>query len=92
LLLSIRYGDWSNVTDREQAANWCRSWRDRLHGYVYAYECVTRVDLSAEVADVRLAEQARARALPPAYHLQRRLIEQRHAGGAQARQLQRPTR
>ena len=92
LLLSIRYGDWSNVTDREQAANWCRTWRDRINGYVYAYECVTRVDLSAEVADVRLAEQARARALAPAYHLQRRLVEQRRAAGHPVRQPAGPPR
>jgi hypothetical protein len=79
LLLSIRYGDWSVITDREQAANWCRAWRDTVAGYTHAYEAVTRVNLSADVADVRLAEQAQARALSPAFHLQRRLAEQRRA-------------
>jgi hypothetical protein len=78
LLLSIRYGDWGVITDREQAANWCRAWRDTVAGYVYAYETVTGVDLSADVADVRLAEQAHARSLPPAMHLRRRLAEQKH--------------
>jgi hypothetical protein len=80
LLLSIRYGDWGVITDREQAANWCRAWRDTVSGYAHSYESVTRVDLSADVADVRLAEQAHARALPPAFHLHRRLAEQRRAG------------
>lgn len=87
ILLSIRYGDWSNVTDREQAANWGRAWRQEVQWYMHAYQSVTGVDLSADMADVRQAEQARARAMPPAYHLQRRLAEQRRArGGGAARQ------
>jgi hypothetical protein len=84
ILLSIRYGDWSNVTNRDQAANWCRSWRQEVQWYVHAYQSVTGVDLSAEMADVRHAEQAQARALPPAFHLQRRLAEQQHRGNGAA--------
>jgi len=86
LLLSIRYGDWSNVTDRQQAANWSRAWRQEAQWYIHAYQSVTGVDLSADMADVRQAEQARARALPPAFHLQRRLTEQRRAGVGASRQ------
>jgi hypothetical protein len=82
LLLSIRYGDWSNVTNRDQAANWCRSWRQEVQWYIHAYQSVTGVDLSADMADVRQAEQAQARALPPAFHLQRRLAEQHRGNGA----------
>ena len=86
ILLSIRYGDWSNVTDREQAANWGRAWRQEVQWYIHAYQSVTGVDLSADMTDVRQAEQARARAMPPAYHLQRRLAEQRRPHGGAARQ------
>jgi hypothetical protein len=81
ILLSIRYGDWSNVTDRDAAANWCRSWRQEVQWYIHAYQSVTGVDLSAEMADVRQAEQAQARALSPAFHLQRRLAEQQQRTG-----------
>lgn len=84
ILLSIRYGDWSNVTNRDQAANWCRSWRQEVQWYMHAYQSVTGVDLSAEMADVRQAEQAQARALPPAFHLQRRLAEQQNRGNGAA--------
>jgi hypothetical protein len=82
ILLSIRYGDWSNVTNRDQAANWCRSWRQEVQWYIHAYQSVTGVDLSADMADVRQAEQAQVRALPPAFHLQRRLAEQHRGNGA----------
>jgi len=87
ILLSVRYGDWSNVTNRDQAANWCRSWRQEVQWYIHAYQSVTGVDLSADMADVRQAEQAQARALPPAFHLQRRLAEQ-HRGNGTARRGQ----
>jgi hypothetical protein len=79
IVLSVRFGDWSNVTDREQAGNWARAWRQEVQWYIHAYQAVTGVDLSADMADIRQAEQARARALPPALHLQRRLVEQRRA-------------
>jgi len=79
IVLSVRFGDWSNVTDREQAGNWARAWRQEVQWYIHAYQAVTGVDLSADMQDVRHAEQARARALPPAFHLQRRLHDQRRA-------------
>lgn len=85
ILLSVRYGDWSNVTNRDQAANWCRSWRQEVQWYMHAYQSVTGVDLTADMADVRQAEQAQARALPPAFHLQRRLAEQHRGNGAAPR-------
>ncbi len=65
IVLAVRFGNWSNVTDREQAGNWARAWRQEVQWYVHAYQAVTGVDLSAEMTDVRQAEQARARALPP---------------------------
>ena len=77
IVLSIRYGNWSGVFDREQAANWARFWRQEVQWYIHAYQAVTGVDLSAEMQDTRYAEQARDRALQPAFHIQRRLVEQR---------------
>ena len=56
--------NWSNVIDREQAGNWARCWRQEVQWYIHAYQAVTGVDLSADMADVRQAEQARERAAP----------------------------
>ena len=80
LLLSIRFGDWSNVFDRKQAANWARYWRQEVQWYIHAYQAVTGVDLSADTVDVR-QRQPPDRALPPAFHLHQRLAEQRRANG-----------
>lgn len=70
ILLSIRFGAWSHVKDREQAKNWARYWRSEIQGYIYAYQAATGVDLStptvAGSVDVTL----------PTIHLQRRLKEQ----------------
>jgi len=80
LLLSIRFGNWSAVFNTAQAANWARFWRGTVQWYIHAYQAVTGVDLSADIVDMRQAEQARDRALQPALHLQRRLLEQHRAG------------
>ena len=77
---------------REQAGNWARYWRPEIQWYIHAYQAVTGVDLSADMADVRQAEQARARALPPALHLQRRLVEQRRASNGAMRHPVEPPR
>src|SRR5205823_1253799 len=77
LRLSIRYGDWSNVFDRNQAGNWARYWRQEAQWYIHAYQAVTGVDLSADTADVRHAQQPPERFTQPAFLLQQRLIEQR---------------
>ena len=77
LLLSIRFGDWSNMFDREQAGNWARYWRQEVQWYVHAYQTVTGVDLSSDMQDVRRAELRPDRYMQPAFHLQRRLIQQR---------------
>ena len=47
VLLSIRYGAWSDVNDPVQAANWARFWRPEIQGYIHAYRAVTGVDLTA---------------------------------------------
>jgi len=46
LLLSCRYGDWVDVNDEANAANWARYWKPEVQGYLHAYRAVTGVDLS----------------------------------------------
>ncbi len=49
LLLSVRFGNWSNTTvNADQAAVWARFWRSEIQGYIHAYRAVTGVDLSAD--------------------------------------------
>ena len=57
ILLSIRYGDWVDVNDQEQARNWARYWRPEIQRYIHAYHTVTGVDLSVEITDTRVAEE-----------------------------------
>jgi hypothetical protein len=77
LLLSIRFGDWGNIVDREQAGNWARYWRQEVQWYIHAYHTVTGVDLSADTADVRQAQLPPDRFTQPAFLLRQRLVEQR---------------
>ncbi len=49
ILLSIRYGLWTNVIEPEQAANWARYWRPEVQGYIHAYRAATGVDLTDRV-------------------------------------------
>jgi hypothetical protein len=73
LLLSIRYGNWSDIHDPAHAANWARYWRPEIQGYLHSYRSVTGVDLNVEVTDTRVHD----RYAPPSTHLQRRLELQR---------------
>jgi hypothetical protein len=68
IILSIRFGAWSNVFNRDQAANWAIFWRPQIQNYIHAYRAVTGADLSREdgVVDVQ----------QPSVHLVRRLKEQ----------------
>lgn len=77
LLLSIRFGDWSSVVDRNQAGNWARYWRQEVQWYIHAYQAVTGVDLSADTADVRNAQLPPDRFTQPAFLMHQRLLEQR---------------
>ncbi|WP_377705471.1 8-amino-7-oxononanoate synthase [Pseudoduganella sp. UC29_71] len=52
LLLSIRYGNWSDIYESTQAFNWARFWRPQAQGYIHAYRAATGVDLSVDGADV----------------------------------------
>lgn len=68
LLLSVRFGNWAAVSDRNQAANWAKFWREQIQGYVHAYRAVTGIDLSLEVGKIDGQQ--------PSVHLLRRLKEQ----------------
>lgn len=74
LLLSIRFGDWSELDNiEEQARNWARYWKPEVQRYLYGYLAATGVDLMADVTDNR---EAAARYLQPSTLLQRRLAAQ----------------
>ncbi len=66
ILLSIRYGAWSDVNDPVRAANWARFWRPEIQGYIHAYRSVTGVDLTLKNVDFIL----------PSVHLRKRLALQ----------------
>jgi hypothetical protein len=70
LLLSIRYGAWSEVFEPNQAFNWARFWRPQIQGYNHAYRAATGVELSGETSDKG------ADATLPSLLLQRRLAAQ----------------
>lgn len=73
ILLSIRYGNWSDVTlDRNNAANWAQAFRNSIQRYVHAYRAVTGVDLSAESI-----QSSNAFALQPSFLIQQRMLQDR---------------
>ena len=74
LLLSIRWGHWSDVHDPAHAANWARYWRPEIQSYIHSYRSVTGVDLTAEAVGVQVTN----RDVQPSVHLRRRL-EIQHA-------------
>jgi hypothetical protein len=78
ILLSLRYNQWSQINDRNSAANWARLWRSEIQGYMHAYRTATGVDLTVEPTEPRLQE----RKLDPAVLLSRRMEEQRRLGAA----------
>lgn len=69
LLLSVRLGNWAQITDEGHARTWARYWKPEIQGYIHAYRATTGVDLTSEPVDNGL----------PAVHLYRRLQEQRSA-------------
>jgi hypothetical protein len=73
LLLSIRYGNWSDVHEPNQAFNWARFWRPQVQGYSHAYRAATGVDLSV------VAPNGSIDARLPSLLLQQRLSEQQRS-------------
>ena len=47
VLLSIRWGNWSDIQEPQQAFNWARFFRPQIQGYMHAYRAATGVDLAA---------------------------------------------
>ena len=74
ILLSIRFGNWNSVNDRNQASLWARFWRTEIQGYIHAYRAATGVDLTAELTSDQRLE---LRYIQPALLLQRRLVDMR---------------
>ena len=76
ILLSIRYGNWSDVTlDRNNAANWAQEFRNNIYRYTHAYRVVTGVDLTMDKI-----QSTSTFAIQPAYLIQQRLLQERNNG------------
>jgi hypothetical protein len=78
ILLSVRYGAWTDEIHPENAANWARYWRPEIQGYMFAYRAATGVDLAA------VTVSGQVNATVPAVLLRDRLPRQVPAGGARA--------
>ena len=73
LLLSIRYGNWSDANmPVASAANWAMAFRDSVQKYIHAYRTVTGVDLSADATG-----KGSIKNIQPAILIQRRVLEER---------------
>jgi hypothetical protein len=70
ILLSIRYGDWVNVNDQNQAKNWARYWKPEIQSYIHAYRAVTGVDLG-----ITAVQEGKVDATLPSILLQRRMAQ-----------------
>jgi hypothetical protein len=77
IILSVRYGNWSQINDAASATNWARFWRPEIQRYIHAYRAVTGVDLSLDMVDTGHAND---RYLQPSVHLRNRLAQQRSGG------------
>ena len=74
ILLSIRWGAWSDVQEPIQAFNWARFFRPQVQGYIHAYRAATGVDLTADpTVDTRVD------ATIPSVLLRKRLANQQRA-------------
>jgi len=70
IVLSLRWHNWNDINDEDEAKGWADNWRPEIQGYLHAYRAVTGVDLAnAEVVDHAL----------PSVHLRKRLAMQQHA-------------
>ncbi len=70
ILLSIRYGDWVNVNDQNQAKNWARYWKPEIQSYIHAYRAATGVDLG-----IAAVQEGKVDATLPSVLLQRRMAQ-----------------
>lgn len=73
ILLSIRFGNWNDINlTSDSAANWARSFRDKIQRYIHSYRVVTGVDLSEDIVDARLKEK---RYIQPSLLIQERVFQ-----------------
>ena len=87
LLLSIRYGNWSLISDGALAARWAEKWRPAVHSYIHHYRQVTGVDLNIPPVEGRDATE---RFLQPSLLIARRMAQTRQP--ARAPELAAPVR
>lgn len=72
ILLSIRYGNWSDVTlDRNNAANWAQRFRNSIQRYIHAYRSVTGIDLSVD----QVIQLPNNFATQPTFLIQQRMLQ-----------------
>jgi len=81
ILLSIRWGNWSEVEEANDAAIWARFWRSQIQGYIHAYSAVTGVNLAATLEE---SVQRELRGAQPSMLMRRRMAGEQivPAGGA----------
>lgn len=72
ILLSIRFGNWSNSDSESEARGWAQYWKPEIQRYTHSYQAVTGVDLSATATTVR-----QVNATPPSILLQQRAARQK---------------
>jgi hypothetical protein len=78
LLLSIRYGNWSDINaSAAQAAHWARFWRPEVQGYLHAYRAATGADLAP--SEALYLNAAKERGVQPSTLLRQRLAVQHRA-------------
>jgi hypothetical protein len=69
ILLSIRYGNWSDANiGTSSAANWALAFRDSIQKYIHAYRTVTGVDVSADSMETK-----ENRGLQPSFLISKRI-------------------
>ncbi|MEQ6342563.1 MAG: hypothetical protein M3A44_13195 [Gammaproteobacteria bacterium] len=70
ILLSIRWHNWNDINDEDEAKNWARYFRPEIQGYLHAYRAVTGVDLTnPDTVDYTM----------PSVHLRKRLSMQQRS-------------
>jgi len=75
IVLSVRFGDWSDTDVTESdAAGWAVFWRPEIQRYIHSYQAVTGVDLSAATQQVT---NRQIDATLPSVLLQQRMARQR---------------
>ena len=68
LLLSIRFGNWSDpIRTSDDASIWANYFRNQIQGYVHSYKTVTGVDLG-----VKLVGQDKVDDKQPSFHIAKR--------------------